>query len=47
MQVNQPQEPGYEQPAVVDSYNEQDVFGDAPAIATHALAGSQLPPNQV
>ena len=39
-------ETNYQQPAV-DSFDEVEVLGDAPAVATDAVGGSQLPPHNI
>lgn len=35
----------YEQPEVLDTYEEIEIFGDAPAISTEVPSGSRLPVN--
>ncbi len=36
----------YRQPEVVESFDETEIFGDAPATGTHAAHGSEIYINQ-
>lgn len=46
--MDQPDTSAYTEPAVVESFEEQEVFGDAPALGTHfSGGGSSVEINQV